>query len=344
MAESQDPYNYGDSYRAIAESLSTARFSPYRIAAGYDDDYAFKLYLYNARLAKSLLFPIHILEVVLRNKINSILSEKFSSDWHLDHNFNKILTAESFGSLQKSMSKVQDRGIEDVVAALSFDFWSNLFRPEYDRPIWQSGIKKLLINSEHTRATFSKIIIEINRLRNRIAHHEPIHHMDVSGVHSKILTSISLMNVETGSWVKHFSTVNQTLRTKPTKDSSDKPSFIDRADSNFLKVSVDDSLAKISSEYRFFLCYQEELVISVVDLSSITKFMLAQMDGCDLIIDMNSFSFMDIINCCGIKNNYAIRSPLDSLAQARSLFKKTGYILVCDNDMRGVIAKSHRLY
>lgn len=70
MAESQVPYPYTEDNHSIISSLSEARFAPYLKNAGFNQHYAFSLYLYNARLSKAFLYPLHILEVTLRNRID----------------------------------------------------------------------------------------------------------------------------------------------------------------------------------------------------------------------------------------------------------------------------------
>lgn len=74
MAESQVPYAYDQpALDAITASLSRQRFETYLTKAGNDENYAYALYLYNARLAKSLLFPLSVTEVTLRNAIDEAL-------------------------------------------------------------------------------------------------------------------------------------------------------------------------------------------------------------------------------------------------------------------------------
>src|SRR5471030_2826765 len=128
MAESQVPYNYNDTGAALINTLSETRFRPYLVSAGRDRDYAFALYLYNARMPKAFLYPLHILEISLRNRINEIFCDVFSEDWCHDPVFQLVLTAESLSTLNRGISRSKSKATADVVATLTFDFWSNLFR------------------------------------------------------------------------------------------------------------------------------------------------------------------------------------------------------------------------
>ncbi|MDC9786191.1 hypothetical protein PSF97_16555 [Proteus mirabilis] len=120
MAESQQPYpyteivNFKQKAQWIETSLSIERLLPYMRSAGYDYEKAFHQYLYNARLSKSLLFPLHILEVTLRNRIQWVLKEAFNrDDWHEDPNFIDMLKPKSKDSLQKAKSNAKSNSIDD---------------------------------------------------------------------------------------------------------------------------------------------------------------------------------------------------------------------------------------
>lgn len=104
MAECQDPFPYNPATLSeLRKQLSRDRLETYLRAAGRDEAYAAQLYLYNARLSKSFLFPLHVVEVVLRNAIDESLSHQFGQDWHLEAAFRTILTIESDASLQKAI-------------------------------------------------------------------------------------------------------------------------------------------------------------------------------------------------------------------------------------------------
>ncbi|WP_437609251.1 hypothetical protein [Erwinia sp. V71] len=101
MAESQVPWSYDGSGPNLIASLSDTRFEPYLVSAGHNLDYAFGLYLYNARMAKAFLYPLHILEVTLRNRISHVFCQHFDMAWCHCAAFRAILTKESQATLGK---------------------------------------------------------------------------------------------------------------------------------------------------------------------------------------------------------------------------------------------------
>src|SRR5690606_24625501 len=143
MAQSQVPFTYLNDGKELINHLSDKRFGTYLQRAGFNKDYAFELYLYNARLAKAFLFPLQILEVTVRNTINELLIHKFDENYFFNQDFIDILNEYSEGSLKKAINRSKTNKNCDIVSTLTFDFWSNLFRDEYDRPLWQVNLHSI---------------------------------------------------------------------------------------------------------------------------------------------------------------------------------------------------------
>ena len=349
MAESQERFTYSN-VDAIKGGLSKERFKPYLQRAGFNEAYAFELYLYNARLSKAFLFPLHILEVVLRNRINEIFISDFGSNWPNEKSFRVELTPESLGSLDIAISRSKSNRTEDIVSTLSFDFWSNLFRDEYDRSLWQTNMGKLTpFKNGETRKSFQNKIKTINKFRNRVAHHEPIYHIDVSSMHKDILDTVNIISVDMHDWVKFYSTVNLIIRTKPSSNLQQKPSFSERCDGDFSFVNITDSLLALPKN-NFLVCVDANAEVkAVVNYSDISRYLLSLVDGGDLMVDLSTLSVDAVIEFNKINNNFMYVKGDDGLCNASTIFKtnKIKYILVKNDSLDkilGVIAKSHRQY
>ncbi|HGF7372025.1 TPA: Abi family protein [Vibrio cholerae] len=348
MAESQVQYTYNDNSESIKLCLSEKRFTPYLVKAGHNEVYAFNLYLYNARLSKAFLFPLHILEVALRNRISNIFSD-YGDNWPMEQSFRSALSEESLKALDKAIDRAKTNKTEDIVATLTFDFWSNLFRSEYDRSFWQTHMKTVLPNTTVTRKQFQPIVRDINELRNRIAHYEPIHLFNISEWHKKIMDVLSWIDTETYLWAKHYSTVNAILRTSPSASGEAKPHFGDRCDSDMQVVLETDSLDVYQSNRFVITKNSQGHLVSILEDRHILSFVLSQIDtdGKSLAIDLSGYSFSDITNSQNLNGNYQCCGSSESLSKARDVFKQrnVNYIIVRDtNTIHGVIAKSHRQY
>lgn len=224
MAESQETIEYdAELLGALDDALSEPRLAPYLAAAKGSHNLAIKTYLWNSRLSKAFLYPLNVAEVTTRNAMHRAFSEEFGgTGWILNPPF--PLTPESEHSRQKALGRLSYQPApDDLVAALTFDFWSNLFRREY-RSLWARPglLKKTFRNlpSHGDRNKIQLLVADINRLRNRIAHHEPIHRLNHRAELEKILGLIGLRSEAARNWARRCSTVMQVVRTPPTANSS----------------------------------------------------------------------------------------------------------------------------
>lgn len=356
MAECQHPFSYDEQVKYnLKTSLSTKRFHAYLLKAGFDENHAIQLYLYNARLSKSFLFPIHILEITLRNRIHQILAEDFTQNWHQNPDFLNILTTQSRSSIDTAIARTRHKSkpeIDDIIASLTFDFWSNLFRPEYDRLLWQSRMKRLLPQRPFSRRDFQQLLASINYLRNRIAHHEPIHYLNLSLEHSNIMEALTACCQTTANWTKSHSTVHQVLRTKPNKGGFAGPLLQDRCDNNF-KVHIGNTSCKVVTELtqRFIICVDNENHINaVVEMDHIGRHLLSLVDKDHMLLcDLNDETLDSVVKRQSLNNNFIELDGFDNLQCLADSFKSKGikYAIIRDGKQHtflGVIAKAHRRY
>ncbi|MFK4046885.1 hypothetical protein ACI2KH_18165 [Roseomonas mucosa] len=218
---------------ALDRSLSLPRLAPYLVRADGDRQLALKFYLWNARLSKAFLYPLHVAEITVRNAMHAVLSSRYGGPaWIFSPPF--PLTPESMATLTKAVRRLASRRARqgnltpitpnDLVAALTFDFWSNLFRYDYDAEWSQPGLLKAVFQnlpSNLGRPDVQHLVAAVNDVRNRIAHHEPIHaDPDISARSDDILRLIGWRCELTRDWVKAHSTIAAVLRAPPTAAST----------------------------------------------------------------------------------------------------------------------------
>jgi hypothetical protein len=92
---------------------------------------------------------------------------------------------------------------DNVIAELSFGFWPSILSPRYDTSLWTPALRKAFPNrpKSQERREMQGAINAIRRLRNRIAHHEPIVHRKLRDDHQLIINLISWCCPETSKWV-----------------------------------------------------------------------------------------------------------------------------------------------
>src|SRR5574344_1274151 len=122
----------------IKKYISRDRFKSYKNS---------KEYLDNLIFSKNAYIPLSILEVSLKNSINTILSEKLGENWLEDREF---LTNDSLKKIEEAKKILFKRGEKvsksKIIAELSFGFWVNLFKRPYEKKLRTKDLMKIFPN------------------------------------------------------------------------------------------------------------------------------------------------------------------------------------------------------
>lgn len=112
--------------------MSDGRVGTYLTAAGFDEDRALRLYVWNALAGEAFHLPIQAVEVALRNRINGALCRLFGADWWRDAGFLHLADRERRGDISTATRRIANRGAAlvtgQMVASLSFGFWVGVQR------------------------------------------------------------------------------------------------------------------------------------------------------------------------------------------------------------------------
>ncbi len=170
------------SHQKLQNFLSPERLATYLRMVQNNDSKAIDLYRENLKCCGEFYTQLHWLEIGLRNAINRILSEKYGSEWF----FNAQIGLSEKDKIQ--IQKARERLVEDrkvltngnFVAQLSFGFWVNLFNPHYET-LWRQCLRRVFVltDGKLERKKISGMLHPILKLRNRIAHYEPIMKYDL---------------------------------------------------------------------------------------------------------------------------------------------------------------------
>lgn len=185
--------------------ISKERLRRYEIATNYNSRKTMTLYRYNLQLSQELFTIISLFEVILRNKIDLFLQSKgFTSNWLYDATqiggmFNHRRYETSTKLILQAHQDIQNKNRKDgtgysagqLIAELHLGFWRFMFAKNQYRAIQQQGLaigahieltdifdtlpftpsQKYANKREYV---FEYLLHEVNILRNKIAHHEPI--------------------------------------------------------------------------------------------------------------------------------------------------------------------------
>jgi hypothetical protein len=184
----------------LIQHLSSERLTTYLHVAGGDGDAGLRRYELNQQLSESLYVPLQNLEVGLRNGLHAVFSAHHGETW-----FDGPFPFKAWQAKAVRDAKAQRRNQRKpdcpggIIAELHFGFWTTLFDPEFDQPIWHKGYLKQVFRYPPpdapglNRQMFSGILNEIRRLRNRVFHHEPI--LKLSRVHATHLSLCHLLGM-----------------------------------------------------------------------------------------------------------------------------------------------------
>ncbi|MFE3105222.1 hypothetical protein [Nocardia tengchongensis] len=209
---------------AICDVLSAARSSTYIRAAGGDKAKAMELYGWNARVSAAFMLPSHFAEVATRNAVAEALESVYGSNWPWDRTFEESVPAPAGKNynprrdLQQTRSKQPTTG--KVIAELKFAFWQAMFTARHDVRVWNHQILTLFPHSSGMTASQlrGKIYVDleaVRKLRNRVAHHEPIFTRNLSSDLKRMLQLVELRSAPTHTWLRAMEEVTVTLSQRP---------------------------------------------------------------------------------------------------------------------------------
>ena len=173
-------------YANFERIMSAPRMNRYLLATGNDSKKAMTLYRKNLHLSQELFTVISCFEVAFRNCINHHYSNIYGNDWLR----NSTQTGGIFDNpgcmrakevINKSLAKLScNYAHTKLLTEMDFGFWRYLFA----QPQFLAGGQTLLrifpskptssstIQYNHTFVFHQ--LEQVNTLRNRIAHHEPV--------------------------------------------------------------------------------------------------------------------------------------------------------------------------
>lgn len=193
---------------AFENALSSPRFAKYKAWANGDLKQALELYSLNSRLAESLYPPLQMLEIVLRNRIDSVIDASNVGDctklWFDRPEFQ--LGGRQAEQVQKARQDIiSDRKEIEAprfVASLTFGYWTTFFARDYE-VLWQTHLNKIARRDNGKglrRKDFAAPLKSLRMLRNRIAHHEPIIAWDLPRHYAIVLELTEWLSPAAAAW------------------------------------------------------------------------------------------------------------------------------------------------
>lgn len=224
----------------LQEYLSYSRMERYLIATGNNPSIAIELYRTNLKIAQSFHPIIGILEVILRNRIHTILSNYFEdSDWIINQKkefmSHPSLTYFDPRTGRKRINDYLKNAIENsekrlirmkiplsngkIIADQNFGFWTDLFELSHYKILRGRPIQAFNhLPSGVGRTEIRERLNKIRKFRNRIHHNEPIcfkgNALNLNATEEVYLAIIELLqwiDPDLLPWITNLDTVKQKI-------------------------------------------------------------------------------------------------------------------------------------
>ena len=202
--------------KSLRKALSDERLSTYLKATNGDFQKALALYVKNIEVSAAFLLPLQGLEISLRNAINTTISAHYATDDWFD-----TIPLDAAGKIiiEKAKSKLTDekKDLDNsrIVAEISFGFWVTLLSRKYHQTLWEPFLHNTFPHAKKPRRKIHGCLFNLSKLRNRIAHHEPIFHRHLEKDYASILEALGWVCPDMADWIKaHNSTLETIKQTK----------------------------------------------------------------------------------------------------------------------------------
>lgn len=219
--------------RSCAHRLGPDRLASYLEDCDDDLNRALDLYAWNAEVAAAFLEDLGRLEVVLRNRFDEGLTALVASAGLLPPWYDQISlfpgkhSRNALRDIRKAKQRATDHGKRamihsEVISELNFGFWRFLCSPRYHTTMWVPALAGQFPNcpsprhAAQVRADVQFRLKTLHFLRNRVAHHKPIHRRVLADDAAMIFELAQWMCLNTHAWMTGLTRIPSVLASRPS--------------------------------------------------------------------------------------------------------------------------------
>jgi len=213
------PHDSGPAATDLLALLPAPRLAPYVKAASGDPSVALSLYEWSSRMASAAFEDVGHLEVLFRETLDRALQAHYrESDvgipWFLLPTPGGAQVVAAI-DIVRARLRAQGRETRDqIVAGLSFGFWSGIVGPKYD-DLWRRAIHRAFPKGNGTRKQISTAIEHVRKLRNRLAHHDSMANVDIPFEIRRVYDLAGFIHPDAKSWLETFSRAMDVYAQRP---------------------------------------------------------------------------------------------------------------------------------
>jgi hypothetical protein len=211
--------------------VSVPRTDRYLVATG-SKIRAVKLYKANLKISQAFLPVLAVLEVVLRNKVNTVMSAFYADpDWIISQKTGFMADPSLACSnyfIRKEVEKAERRmriagaaiTSGKILSEQMFGFWTALFEKYHYKLLAGRPIQIFKsLPAGYGRSEVSKTLNRIRLFRNRLYHNEPVcfsgstvSFQQATEIHQLIKDVLTWMDPELLDWIKDVDTITNKIK------------------------------------------------------------------------------------------------------------------------------------
>lgn len=202
------------------------RLAPYLTACARDHAAAVRLYCWNVEASAALLGAFAVLEVGIRNTMHDQLSAHWGrADWWTKAPLGSKETdeiADVTGFLDRKRGS-GNWSAGHVVAELRVSFWEGLLVNRYHAALWLPALRFAFPQYSGRRGALRERLERLRLLRNRAAHHEPIHARDLMIDHQYMCDLAGFVASDLRTWIASHSRLPSVVNTRALTVAGGRP-------------------------------------------------------------------------------------------------------------------------
>jgi hypothetical protein len=208
--------------RRVAAALENAldgQLRRYRVG-GASLPEGLRLYRWNAAVSAAMFEVLGTVEITVRTAVAHELAALvpggrwWERAWWLDADPARR------GDLDRALARPGGRDREQaVLARLPFGFWADLLAPGKEAELWRPALRHAFpgLPAGRGRGDLHAALVRLAGLRNRIAHHEPVHHEPLAALHDDAVAAVAAVCPVTAGWAARTSRVPVLLLQDPRR-------------------------------------------------------------------------------------------------------------------------------
>ncbi|MCH4991750.1 hypothetical protein I1A40_06805 [Pectobacterium brasiliense] len=186
---------------------------------------ALRLYMWNAQISAAFFVRLHVCEVLTRNAISEVIETVYGDRWPWSIGFERSLPIPIHGYKPKDdliSGRRNQPTTGKVIPELKFVFWQKMLTGRFDTRLWNNHILTAFphavaqgLSAAQLRQNLYNDLETVRKLRNRIAHHEPIINRNLLDDFATIKRIIAYRCEHSVEWMQNNQMLLPLLTLKP---------------------------------------------------------------------------------------------------------------------------------